>query len=228
MLDSVYNITLITDDQKTQMLDDTKVCIEMTQECQRAPSNGTICADAVDICFENLMVSESKRNPYDIREVCDSVTTGFCSGMDSVREFFNMESVREYLNVSDGPISTWVEASEEAGSRFEGTSGDYAKNYEGYVANLLDAGIRILIYTGDADFMCNWQGNEAWTSALQWSGKAGFNKAEQRLLTTIDPLDSRACRLTPNWFAPSKTLPRFASSTPVTWCQRTNLPRRST
>lgn len=66
------------------------------------------------------------------------------------------------------------------------------ENYAGYVADLLDAGFRVLIYTGDADLMCNWQGNEAWTSALQWSGKASFNKATQRSLIAHDPLDSSA------------------------------------
>ena len=36
--------------------------------------------------------------------------------------------------------------------------------------------IPILIYAGDADFICNWLGNQAWTEALEWPGKAGFNK----------------------------------------------------
>ena len=34
--------------------------------------------------------------------------------------------------------------------------------------------IPILIYAGDADFICNWLGNHAWTNALEWHGKKGF------------------------------------------------------
>ncbi|KAJ2178531.1 carboxypeptidase C, partial [Coemansia sp. RSA 353] len=39
---------------------------------------------------------------------------------------------------------------------------------------LLEAGIRVLIYAGDADFICNWYGNKAWSEALEWSGKTSF------------------------------------------------------
>jgi cathepsin A (carboxypeptidase C) len=35
-----------------------------------------------------------------------------------------------------------------------------------------------LIYAGDADFICNWLGNQAWTEALEWPGQKDFNKAE--------------------------------------------------
>lgn len=31
---------------------------------------------------------------------------------------------------------------------------------------------------GDADFICNWLGNHAWTEALEWPGKKAFNKAD--------------------------------------------------
>lgn len=34
--------------------------------------------------------------------------------------------------------------------------------------------IPVLIYAGDADFICNWLGNQAWTNELEWSGKSGF------------------------------------------------------
>jgi cathepsin A (carboxypeptidase C) len=35
----------------------------------------------------------------------------------------------------------------------------------------------VLIYAGDYDFICNWLGNQAWTLALEWSGKGAFNAA---------------------------------------------------
>ena len=37
--------------------------------------------------------------------------------------------------------------------------------------------IPVLIYAGDADFICNWLGNQAWTEALEWPGQKDFNKA---------------------------------------------------
>jgi cathepsin A (carboxypeptidase C) len=39
---------------------------------------------------------------------------------------------------------------------------------------MLEAGVRVLIYAGDVDFICNWIGNKAWTKALPWSGHTAF------------------------------------------------------
>ena len=36
--------------------------------------------------------------------------------------------------------------------------------------------IPVLIYAGDADFICNWLGNKAWTEALEWPGHDKFSK----------------------------------------------------
>lgn len=35
----------------------------------------------------------------------------------------------------------------------------------------------MLLYAGDADFICNWLGNQAWSLALDWPGKKAFNDA---------------------------------------------------
>jgi cathepsin A (carboxypeptidase C) len=34
--------------------------------------------------------------------------------------------------------------------------------------------IRVMIYAGDVDFICNWMGNKAWTMNLDWTGKQSF------------------------------------------------------
>ena len=46
------------------------------------------------------------------------------------------------------------------------------------VPPLLENGLRVLIYAGDADFVCNWMGNKAWTLNLPWSGHDEFNQAD--------------------------------------------------
>ena len=37
--------------------------------------------------------------------------------------------------------------------------------------------IPVLIYAGDADFICNWLGNQAWSLALEWPGQKAFQAA---------------------------------------------------
>jgi len=55
---------------------------------------------------------------------------------------------------------------------------DWVVNLDVKLPTVLDHGIKVLVYSGDKDFVCNWRGGEAWTHALKWSGQADFQKAE--------------------------------------------------
>lgn len=50
-------------------------------------------------------------------------------------------------------------------------------DYSGHVVETLEAGIRVLLYVGDMDWICNWMGNLAWSLDMEWSGKQGYNDA---------------------------------------------------
>lgn len=50
----------------------------------------------------------------------------------------------------------------------------WAVHTQDYVANLLDRGIRVLIYAGTYDWQCNWVANKLWVDKLDWSGKAQY------------------------------------------------------
>jgi cathepsin A (carboxypeptidase C) len=54
--------------------------------------------------------------------------------------------------------------------------GDWMQPFHRLVPGILEQ-IPVLIYAGDADFICNWLGNQAWTEALEWPGQKDFNKA---------------------------------------------------
>jgi cathepsin A (carboxypeptidase C) len=56
-------------------------------------------------------------------------------------------------------------------------NGDWMLPFHTFIPELLKE-IPVLIYAGDADYICNWLGNQAWTEALEWSGKSKFNKAD--------------------------------------------------
>lgn len=51
---------------------------------------------------------------------------------------------------------------------------------------MLESGVRVLIYAGDVDFICNWIGNKAWTQELGWTGKADFNAAGDHAWNYVD------------------------------------------
>jgi cathepsin A (carboxypeptidase C) len=57
---------------------------------------------------------------------------------------------------------------------------DWLKNLSNDVKFLLESDIKVLIYSGDKDFICNWRGGEAWTNNMQWSGNEEYNKQEYK------------------------------------------------
>lgn len=53
-------------------------------------------------------------------------------------------------------------------------NGDNLHQTELYIAELLERGIRVLIYAGTLDWIANWVANERWMLEMEWSGQEGF------------------------------------------------------
>jgi carboxypeptidase C (cathepsin A) len=49
-----------------------------------------------------------------------------------------------------------------------------------YLENLLERGVKVLIFVGTLDWICNWVGNHRMTQALDWYGAEDFEKQELR------------------------------------------------
>jgi cathepsin A (carboxypeptidase C) len=49
-------------------------------------------------------------------------------------------------------------------------------NLSSKVTDILNHGTETLVYSGDKDFICNWRGGEAWTNAVDWTGKSEYTK----------------------------------------------------
>ncbi|KDO32674.1 hypothetical protein SPRG_02374 [Saprolegnia parasitica CBS 223.65] len=152
-------------------------CGKLVVQCQ---TNDSVCPEATQYWGEHIlgpMMSYSNKtgNPYDIREDCS--VDGCVDHIANVRAFLNTPGVQSRLGVHDN--ITWTEVATRVYGDF---SIDFMKDYVSFVPPLLAAGVRVMVYAGDADLMCNWVGNEAWTKTLQWPGKAAFNNASVRPL----------------------------------------------
>ncbi|KAI6006471.1 serine carboxypeptidase [Pisolithus marmoratus] len=63
----------------------------------------------------------------------------------------------------------------DVGAAFASMMDEYHPS-DSYVAELLERGVRVLVYVGVYDWICNWIGNERWTLAMTWSGQEQFVK----------------------------------------------------
>lgn len=53
-------------------------------------------------------------------------------------------------------------------------SGDDPRSFIGELSEVVQAGVRVVIWTGDTDYVCNWPGTLAAADAVEWPGKETF------------------------------------------------------
>jgi len=56
--------------------------------------------------------------------------------------------------------------------------GDWMTSMQSRITYLLESGMKMLVYSGDKDFICNWRGGEAWTNAANWTHADEFRAAQ--------------------------------------------------
>ena len=147
----------------------TPACIAGIRACQ---NNTMTCLPALELCEMSLEIpyTLTGMNPYDMRAKC--AVPPLCYDFSNVNTYLQRDDVRAALGVK----GRWADCSKSVTIRFE-LSGDYIKNYQQLLPELLGAGVRVLIYAGDQDYICNWLGNQAWTLALPWPGQGAFRAA---------------------------------------------------
>ncbi|KAI8071409.1 Alpha/Beta hydrolase protein [Gongronella butleri] len=161
-------------------------CERLAKVCYKFPSPLT-CVPASLYCEKYTGGDDFEKtglNVYDIRKKCEG-DSGLCYNiMEAIDRYANLPSVKEDLGV-DPATGNFTGCTDSVGTRFA-LDGDNAKNFAPAVAKTLHEGIRVLLYVGDKDFICNWMGNKAWSLSLDWAGKEGFNLAKDQPWTNKD------------------------------------------
>merc|ERR1711907_120394 len=145
-------------------------CVKAIEKCQNDTS---ACSGARTQCSLKLTTPYqlSGLNPYDVRIKCQ--VPPLCYDFSAETKWLDSDATRTALGVTSASAK-WESCNMEVNQQF---ANDWMKSQEYTIPPLLAAGVKVLIYAGDADFICNWMGNKAWTLALPWPGKDGFNAA---------------------------------------------------
>merc|ERR1712125_216950 len=131
--------------------------------------NATACLSAYDLCnvMSEIPYELTGKNPYDMRIPCEHGR--LCYDFDMVTTYLNKQSVQQALGVS----KKWGSCNMAVNLLFV-TAGDWMINYHTLLPDLLADGIKVLIYAGDCDYICNWLGNMKWTMQMDWPHKSDF------------------------------------------------------
>ncbi|KAG7389969.1 hypothetical protein PHYPSEUDO_009227 [Phytophthora pseudosyringae] len=178
MVNNSYGVKLMDDETLAQAQVAATQCTELVTACQ---TNSSVCVDAALFCQFKVMgaYAAAGRNMMDIRQECTELDPMNCYGdlIQRITGYLNSDAVRSYLNVSSVHPAPWQSAAADVELAF---TADLMKTFEQDVAALLrDSSVRVLIYHGDADLVCNWYGGLAWTRALQWPHQQEFQAAEE-------------------------------------------------
>lgn len=173
---------LISEEKCREMASGTPACQQAVQLCYDFP-NLIVCRIAADVCAKIFFepFSETGLSPYDVRKNCTE--GGLCDV--SVNRISAFLSKPEVLRQVGAAVSTFQPCNSSVGESF-GSTADGVRNFQGFVTELLDNDIPVLIYAGDKDWICNWLGNEAWTKLLPWKGDLKFSRAKPQGWITAD------------------------------------------
>ncbi|XP_027345769.1 serine carboxypeptidase-like isoform X3 [Abrus precatorius] len=141
-------------------------CKKTVQTCNT--KGGESCMTALHTCqeiFNNIVTIAEDINYYDIRKKCEGE---LCYDFSNAEKFLNMKKVRSALGVGK---ENFVSCSKTV---FHAMLQDWMRNLEVGIPDLLEDGIKFLMYAGEEDLICNWLGNSRWVHDMEWSGKKAF------------------------------------------------------
>ncbi|KAJ2929431.1 hypothetical protein H1R20_g7659, partial [Candolleomyces eurysporus] len=153
-------------------------CQRLVKSCYNFNSKFA-CLPAILYCNSQLMgpIVQSGRNPYDARRPCDRSKDGdLCyKQMSWIENWLNDPKIKATLGVD--PEREFASCNMEVNQAFV-ANGDGAHNSAALLPDLVNDGVRLLVYAGNADMMCNFIGNERWLDALETKFSEEFRKTK--------------------------------------------------
>lgn len=168
----------VVDEQTCQGMDNALPrCLSLIESCYDSESVWS-CVPASIYCNNAILAPYQRtgQNPYDVREPCKD--GNLCYGeLDYISKWLNQKSVMKALGVE---VDGYESCNFDINRNFL-FQGDWMQPFHRLVPGILEK-MPVLIYAGDADFICNWLGNKAWTEALEWPGTKKFAAANMTSL----------------------------------------------
>ncbi|KAF7307577.1 Carboxypeptidase [Mycena indigotica] len=150
-------------------------CMRWLKESCQDVFDSINCSAAMGFCMDAFIAPYVAlgRNQYDISQTCAD-SNGLCYSItDEIVKYLNRPDIQKALGV-DPSQSHFDSCAWDVIAAFGGLQGDVMHGSTAYISNLLERGIRVLVYAGNYDFACNWIGNEYSTTTLEWIGQKEF------------------------------------------------------
>ncbi|KAL5640444.1 hypothetical protein ACGC1H_007630 [Rhizoctonia solani] len=153
---------------------DEATCLRMIEYCNKLDTN-LVCGVAALFCLEEMtdMINQSGLNPLDGRSGCDARNGSVACYPEAgwISEYLNQADVKSELGVA--PHIEFKVCQTGINQAFI-KSGDPARNAAILLPKLIEDGLRMLNYVGDADLLSSPFGMELWLEDLNTTFQQNF------------------------------------------------------
>lgn len=167
---------IISQSQHDLMEAQLPACIDQIRNCSIESTAGWHhCLKAHVLCSytQLLPLAASGVNVYDVRRPCGDQP--LCYDFSHIEMFLSQEHVSRALHTHG---VRWRECNQRVNERLT-LAGDWLLSFSGEIAAVLDCGVRVVVYAGEFDLICNIVGQKRWVEQMKWSGREGFRRAEE-------------------------------------------------
>ncbi|TFK38772.1 serine carboxypeptidase [Crucibulum laeve] len=158
-------------------------CLEWLKESCVDKLDSIGCSAAYGFCANEIVlpIYFSGINIYDMSKKCEGkIEETMCYPVTQhVTTYLSLPETQSKLGVDPIRQGNFNSCNNDLNIAFM-NSMDEIHPTQHYVAALLERNVNVLVYVGSMDWVCNWMGNEAWTLALEWSGKTAFGRQDLR------------------------------------------------
>ncbi|TAQ91182.1 hypothetical protein B7494_g565 [Chlorociboria aeruginascens] len=173
-VDFSYNNTykaLISSSQHTSYTNTyTRSCLPLLEECTSTTGSNSACENADDTCYDDIEGPLSEVGNFDVYDIREPSNDPYPP--ETYVTYLQSSSVMSAI----GAKATYSECPDAPYEKFENT-GDDARSFLSALSTVVQSGITVLIWAGDADWICNWFGGLASANAVTYSGSTAFNAA---------------------------------------------------
>ncbi|KAF8551277.1 alpha/beta-hydrolase [Imleria badia] len=152
------------------------LCQKWTRESCIDVFDALSCSAARNYCSSELykpLAKDSGLNKYDITKKCLGDPADYCyPATKNMTEYLSRNTTRAALGV-DKAAPGFTVYNPTIDDAFAANLDQFHETYT-EIAQLLERGVRVLVYAGTHDWICNWLSNEIWTLNMPWSGQQAF------------------------------------------------------
>ena len=144
-------------------------CLPALQSCASSGTNSA-CQNADTTCYNSIEGPLSQSGDFDVYDI--RAPSNDPNPPETYVTYLQSSAVVKAI----GAQSTYQECPNAPYQKFSST-GDNPRSFLSQLSDVVNKGVQTVVWAGDADWICNWFGNQAAAEAVSYSGQSAFKNA---------------------------------------------------